>query len=156
SIEFQAVFLQYLYAGRRDITVVPVLASFAHEALARRRRPTADARVARFLDALGETIATSGRRVALIAGADLAHMGPRFGDPRPIAKAERAGTGARVGRSWRRSNRGAARRSSTVSVVDGNGAATAGRWRISPALTASGGGGGGAVARGSQTGKESG
>ena len=90
SIEFQAVFLQYLYAGRRDITVVPVLASFAHEALARRRRPTADARVARFLDALGETIATSGRRVALIAGADLAHMGPRFGDPRPIAKAERA------------------------------------------------------------------
>ena len=90
SIEFQAVFLQYLYAGRRDITVVPVLASFAHEALVRRRRPTDDARVARFLDALGETIETSGRSVALIAGADLAHMGPRFGDPRPITRAERA------------------------------------------------------------------
>jgi len=69
---------------------VPVLASFAHEALTRRRRPTDDARVARFLDALGETIETSGRSVALIAGADLAHMGPRFGDPRPITRAERA------------------------------------------------------------------
>ncbi len=90
SIEFQAVFLQYLYAGRRDVTVVPVLASFAHEALARQRRPTDDRRVARFLDALGETIAASGRRVALIAGADLAHMGPRFGDPRPIATTGRA------------------------------------------------------------------
>ena len=90
SIEFQAVFLQYLYAKRRDVTVVPVLASFAHEAMASRRRPTDDPRVARFLNALGETIAASGRRVALIAGADLAHMGPRFGDPRPISKTGRA------------------------------------------------------------------
>src|SRR5712691_6702422 len=90
SIEFQAVFLRYLYAKRRDVTVVPVLASFAHEAMASRRRPTDDPRVARFLNALGETIAASGRRVALIAGADLAHLGPRFGDPRPISKTGRA------------------------------------------------------------------
>jgi AmmeMemoRadiSam system protein B len=88
SIEFQAVFLRYLYAGRRDFTIVPVLASFAHEALARRRGPEDDPRVARFLDALGETIAASGRRVVVIAGADLAHMGPRFGDPAPIAPDE--------------------------------------------------------------------
>ena len=90
SLEFQAVFLQYLYAGRRDVTVVPVLASFAHEVIASRRRPSDDSRVARFLNALVETIAASHRRVALIAGADLAHMGPRFGDPRPISKAGRA------------------------------------------------------------------
>jgi MEMO1 family protein len=88
SIEFQAVFLRHLYAGRRDVTVVPILASFAHEALARRRGPEDDPRVPRFLDALGETIAASGRRVAVIAGADLAHMGPRFGDPAPISAAE--------------------------------------------------------------------
>jgi MEMO1 family protein len=80
SIEFQAVFLQYLYAGRRDVTVVPVLTSFAHEALARGRKPEDDPRVGRFLDALGETAAASGRNVAFIAGADLAHMGTRFGD----------------------------------------------------------------------------
>src|SRR5437870_8626835 len=90
SIEFQALFLQYLYAGRRDVTVVPVLASFAHEVMASRRRPSDDSRVARFLNALVETIAASHRRVALIAGADLAHMGARFGDPRPIPKAGRA------------------------------------------------------------------
>jgi len=85
SIEFQAVFLRYLYAGRRDIEIVPVLASFAHEALARGVGPEDDPRVARFLDALGETVAASGRRVALVAGADLAHMGPRFGDPEPVS-----------------------------------------------------------------------
>jgi AmmeMemoRadiSam system protein B len=90
SIEFQAVFLQYLYAGRRDIAIVPVLTSFVHEALARRQRPEADRRVRAFLDALAETVAASGRRVAFIAGADLAHMGPRFGDAAPLSPADMA------------------------------------------------------------------
>jgi AmmeMemoRadiSam system protein B len=90
SIEFQAVFLQYLYAGRREISIVPVLTSFVHEALARGQRPQDDPRVPRFLEALGEAITASGRRVAFIAGADLAHMGPRFGDPAPITPAELA------------------------------------------------------------------
>jgi AmmeMemoRadiSam system protein B len=88
SIEFQAVFLQYLYGGRREISIVPVLTSYVHEALACGRRPQDDPRVPAFLDALGETVATCGRRVAFIAGADLAHMGPRFGDPAPITPAE--------------------------------------------------------------------
>ncbi len=88
SIEFQAVFLRYLYGGRRDVTIVPVLASFAHEALARGRGPEDDPRVARFLDAVAETIAASRRPVTVIAGADLAHVGPRFGDPDPVSADE--------------------------------------------------------------------
>jgi AmmeMemoRadiSam system protein B len=90
SIEFQAVFLRYLYGARREFTIVPVLASFAHEALAQGKGPEDDPRVSRFLDALGETIAASGRRTVIIAGADLAHMGPRFGDPAPISPDELA------------------------------------------------------------------
>src|SRR5207253_9522449 len=69
SIEFQAVFLRYLFADRRDIRIVPVLASFAHEAMLAGRRPEADPRVPRFLDALADTIAAGGWRVALVAGA---------------------------------------------------------------------------------------
>jgi len=88
SIEFQAVFLQYLYGGRRDVSVVPVLTSFVHEALARGRGPEDDPRVRGFLDALAETVASSRRKVAFIAGADLAHMGTRFGDPEPVSAAE--------------------------------------------------------------------
>jgi hypothetical protein len=90
SIEFQAVFLQYLYGGRREVRIVPVLTSFVHEALAQGRRPEDDPPVRAFLDALGETAAASGRRVAFIAGADLAHRGPRFGDPEPIGPGELA------------------------------------------------------------------
>ena len=90
SIELQAVFLRYLFAGRRDVQIVPVLASFAHEALHRGKRPEDDPRVPRFLEALADTIAASGRRVALIAGADLAHVGPRFGDPEPVGSPELA------------------------------------------------------------------
>lgn len=94
SIEFQAVFLRYLFAGRRDITVVPILTSFAHEALVQGKRPEDESRVARFVEALGETAATCGRRVAFVAGADLAHVGPRFGDPDPISADALARLGA--------------------------------------------------------------
>jgi hypothetical protein len=79
SIEFQAVMLRRLL-GSRPFTVLPVLASFLHEAVWAGGEPEADQRVPRFLDALGETIAASGRRVCVIAGVDLAHVGPRFGD----------------------------------------------------------------------------
>jgi AmmeMemoRadiSam system protein B len=87
SIEFQAVFLRYLFAGKRDFTIVPILASFAHEALARGRKAEDDPRVARFLDAVVETAAAQRRRVAFVAGADLAHVGPRFGDKQPVSDA---------------------------------------------------------------------
>ena len=97
SIEFQAVFLRYLFAGRRDVTILPVLTSFAHEAMARGKRADDDPRVGRFLEAVGDVIATSGRRVALIAGADLAHVGPRFGDPERVTPA----TLAEIGREDR-------------------------------------------------------
>ena len=83
SIEFQTVMLQYLLGRRRPFTILPVLASYLHEAVWRRSRPEGDPRVPRFLDALRETIASSTRRVCLIAGVDLAHVGPRFGDPEP-------------------------------------------------------------------------
>src|SRR5258705_2241679 len=90
SIELQAVFLRYLYAGRRKVAIVPVLASFAHEAMLSGRRPDDDPRVPRFLEAGAETNAASGGRGALIAGADLGHIGPRFGGPDAISALELA------------------------------------------------------------------
>jgi AmmeMemoRadiSam system protein B len=94
SIEFQAVFLRYLFGGRRDVTIVPALTSFVHEAIAHKRRPEDDPRVRRFVDALGETVAATGRRVAFVAAADLAHVGPRFGDPEPVSREQAAGLAA--------------------------------------------------------------
>jgi len=81
SIEFQAVMLRHLLGDRRPFTILPVLASYLHEAVWTRSDPEGDPRVPRFIDALLETMAASRRRVCLIAGVDLAHVGPRFGDP---------------------------------------------------------------------------
>jgi AmmeMemoRadiSam system protein B len=83
SIEFQMVMLRWALGERRPFTVVPILASFLHEAVWTGGAPEADPRVPRFLDALGATIAASSRRVCVIGGVDLAHVGPRFGDPEP-------------------------------------------------------------------------
>src|SRR5262245_17170166 len=80
SIEFQAVMLRHLVGGRRPFTILPVLASYVHEAVWTGRDPEADPRVPRFIDGLLETMAASSRRTCLIGGVDLAHVGPRFGD----------------------------------------------------------------------------
>ncbi|MFQ5829358.1 MAG: AmmeMemoRadiSam system protein B [Candidatus Methylomirabilia bacterium] len=87
SIEFQAVFLRYLFGGRREFSIVPVLASYLHENLTRGAEPEADPRSSRFMGALGETLAASGRTACVVAGVDLAHVGPRFGDPEPVTPA---------------------------------------------------------------------
>lgn len=83
SIEFQAVMLRRVLGGRRSFTILPVLASFLHEAVWTGGAPEADPRVPRFLDALGDSIAGSDRKVCVIAAVDLAHVGPRFGDAEP-------------------------------------------------------------------------
>jgi AmmeMemoRadiSam system protein B len=90
SIEFQAVMLQSLLGGRRPFTILPVLASYLNEAVWAGTEPEADPRVPRFLDALRETMEASSRRVCLVAGVDLAHVGPRFGDPEPNTEASLA------------------------------------------------------------------
>jgi MEMO1 family protein len=83
SIEFQAVMLRAVLGPRRPFSILPVLASYVHEAVWTRGDPERDPRVPRFIEALLETMAASPRRVCLIAGVDLAHVGPRFGDAEP-------------------------------------------------------------------------
>jgi AmmeMemoRadiSam system protein B len=90
SIEFQAVMLRWALGARRPFTVVPLLASFLHEAVWSGGEAEADPRVPRFLDALATTIAASSRRVCVIGGVDLAHVGPRFGDAEPNTEASLA------------------------------------------------------------------
>ena len=90
SIEFQAVMLQHVVGRRRPFAILPVLASYLHESLWNGGPPEADPRIPRFVDALRETMAASARRVCLVAGVDLAHVGPRFGDREPNTAASLA------------------------------------------------------------------
>lgn len=95
SIEFQAVCLAYLQQQReqpghrhRPVRIVPLLVSFVHECLARGVEPASEPAVAGLLDAVRDVMATVPRRYCLVAGADLAHVGPRFGDPQPVSRRE--------------------------------------------------------------------
>lgn len=77
SIEFQALMLAYLYGPK--VKIVPILTShFIEEP----HRTNGEANpVSRFLGACAETIRSSSRKFTVLAAADLAHVGRRFGDP---------------------------------------------------------------------------
>lgn len=76
SCEFQVVWLRWLLGDRR-FTVLPVLcSSITH-------LDDPGAATAPFLAALAR--ATAGRRVCFVAGADLSHVGPQYGDAEPIS-----------------------------------------------------------------------
>jgi len=76
SVEFQVVFLQYLYGP--DVRILPVLCG-AFLGGAGGRGPEENEGVARFIGALGEIAAREGRRVGFVLGVDFAH---RYGDAR--------------------------------------------------------------------------
>jgi AmmeMemoRadiSam system protein B len=79
SIEFQAVFLKHVL-GDRPARIIPVLAGLGRHQ-ARGTDPGGDTKAMALLDAVRELVEERGRRVVVVAGADLAHVGPRFGDP---------------------------------------------------------------------------
>jgi AmmeMemoRadiSam system protein B len=87
SIEFQALFLRHVL-GDRPITIIPILAGLGRQQ-ALQADPARDASAMALLDAVKNLVAVRGRRAVVIAGADLAHVGPRFGDPRPWNPRER-------------------------------------------------------------------
>jgi hypothetical protein len=84
SIEFQLVFLQFLYPGK-PLEIVPILCGSFHEAIERSIFPREIPQIARFIEGLKETIQSIDRPVCLIASADLAHIGSQFGDETPAA-----------------------------------------------------------------------
>jgi AmmeMemoRadiSam system protein B len=88
SLEFQVVFLKHLL-GARPFRIVPVLAGLGAQQ-ASGEDPAGDARVSRFLGGVRELVEARPGRVVVVAGADLAHVGPRFGDERPHDAEQRA------------------------------------------------------------------
>jgi hypothetical protein len=78
SIEFQAVMLSYLYSS--SLRLVPILCGQVCGAPDQPHPDTLDD-VAAFLQVCHEIAGASENRVTVIAAADLAHVGRRFGDP---------------------------------------------------------------------------
>ena len=83
SIELQLVFLRALWSGTAPFRIVPILCGSFHEAILRDESPMQLPGVASLIQALKNAMAQTKKTVCVLASADLAHVGPRFGDPNP-------------------------------------------------------------------------
>ncbi|NUP99426.1 MAG: AmmeMemoRadiSam system protein B, partial [Armatimonadetes bacterium] len=83
SLEFQMLFLQHLH-GHRPFRVVPVLMGSLHEFYPFPVMLGSRVGLGPFVTALSEAIGQYPGEVCVVAGADLSHVGPRFGDPQPV------------------------------------------------------------------------
>ena len=80
AIEFQLPFIQTVAGPLKPFTIVPILSSFSASGIS---DPSVRIAVDRFLNALREAIAASGKSCCVIAAAELAHLGMRYGDKAP-------------------------------------------------------------------------
>ncbi len=107
SLEFQVVFLRAVLRDR-PFRIVPILAGLGAQQ-ATGDDPGRDARVTRFLDGVRALIDERPGRVVMVAGADLAHVGPRFGDAQAYDARRRA--------DLERTDRGSIERATSVDAA---------------------------------------
>jgi AmmeMemoRadiSam system protein B len=81
SIEFQAVFLKYILRNRQDFSIIPILVNSFYDIYAAGKTAAEDPEIQKVVDAVRATMDESSGRICVVAGADLAHVGRRFGDP---------------------------------------------------------------------------
>ncbi|HUQ92952.1 MAG TPA: AmmeMemoRadiSam system protein B [Bryobacteraceae bacterium] len=95
SIEFQVIFLQYLFGPH--VKVLPILCGAYARSLYEGGMPEDDENVKRFIETLGGIGAREGKKLFWCLGVDMAHMGRRYGDPFPASadRAEMLAVGAR-------------------------------------------------------------
>ena len=80
SIEFQVVWLRHVVG---EVRILPVLCGAFHRRDGEVVDPEGVPAAGEFARALRDAVAALGRRICVVAGADLSHVGPRFGDPQP-------------------------------------------------------------------------
>lgn len=85
SIELEVVLLQYLFEGRGPIKIVPLLTGPYADCVEERTHPTKAPDVGRMVAAMRKAEAACGEPVCYVVSGDLAHIGPKFGDPDPVA-----------------------------------------------------------------------
>ncbi|MDT7042068.1 AmmeMemoRadiSam system protein B [Candidatus Nitronereus thalassa] len=80
SIEFQLPFLQETVGKEKSISIVPILSSFPPITFLDPELKDFVAKINQFVSLLKEAIVSSGQNVCIIASANLAHIGLRYGD----------------------------------------------------------------------------
>ena len=80
SIEFQVAVLQYVLREKKNYKIVPILCNSFYNLVQEGKSPLEDKRISLFLESLSNIISELGYRAFIIAGVDMAHVGPKFGD----------------------------------------------------------------------------
>ncbi len=81
SIEFQAVCLKYILGNKQDFKIIPILVNSFFDIYAEGRTAGEDPEIHNFVEVIRKTMDESPGCICFVAGADLAHVGRRFGDP---------------------------------------------------------------------------
>ncbi|MFA9408370.1 MAG: AmmeMemoRadiSam system protein B, partial [Candidatus Dadabacteria bacterium] len=84
SIEFQVAVLQYVLREKKNYKIVPILCNSFYNLVQEGKSPLEDKRISLFLESLSKIISELGNKVFIIAGVDMAHVGPKFGDKEPV------------------------------------------------------------------------
>jgi len=85
SIELEVVFLQYLYENQRPIRIVPLVVGSFHDSVVTGSLPSFREDIGRMIEALRRAAAAMTEPICYLISGDLAHIGPKFGDPWPVA-----------------------------------------------------------------------
>ena len=78
SIELEVVFLQWHYAGRRPIRIVPLVVGSFHDATNLGVAPPVFDDIGRMIEALRRAEAQTKEEICYLISGDLAHIGPKF------------------------------------------------------------------------------
>jgi AmmeMemoRadiSam system protein B len=88
SVELEVLLLQYLFEGHRDIRIVPLLVGSFQDRVLFQSDPTEADDIGRMVAALRRAEAEAGEPVCYLISGDLAHIGPKFGDPLPVSESQ--------------------------------------------------------------------
>jgi AmmeMemoRadiSam system protein B len=80
SIEFQVIFLQYVLRNKKNAKIVPILCSSFYEVVEKDIEPSEFPPIRDFISLMKDSLERYGKPVCFIAGADLSHVGKKFGD----------------------------------------------------------------------------
>ncbi len=83
AVEFQLPWLQYALGREKPISIVPALCSFSADCFVAEDLKSLARSVEEGIGVLHEALRASGRDYCVIAGAELAHIGMRYGDQKP-------------------------------------------------------------------------
>jgi AmmeMemoRadiSam system protein B len=86
SIELEVLLLQHLYANSKSFRIVPLLVGSFDDRIDSGNDPAHAADIARMVAALQAAEATVGEPVCYVISGDLAHIGPKFGDPEAVGE----------------------------------------------------------------------